>query len=409
MNTPPTGHWMRTVSGRAFYPTDPRPEAIHIEDIGTRDEILHALLHDASEAYLGDVVWPLKQAPEMAGYKVLEKRVEAAIAKRFSLPEVMPPIVKHFDLVLLATEKRDLMREDDGVGRQTAAARVELEASAAAETLKNWHCDVVQPLPAIIWPWSSGSAQAEFMHEYRRCEERERARLAQQRRGCAVSATTHGTEAHAARANELGRMGRTELLATLAATEKLLADRASDFRRMNEAVLAHLALPPLARDSTSTADTVLTMLADYRNALDNLTTTQARCTELFQEARALRRERDAMVSSTVPIHELAIAIKDGLAERGRQDAKFGPVDKHLECPDGTGGDYVEFLARAAKLTCDEATAEGRLSWAHILTEEFFEALAEEDGKKLRGELVQVAAVACKWVETIDARARTESP
>jgi hypothetical protein len=42
-----------------------------------------------------------------------------------------------------------------------------------------------------------------------------------------------------------------------------------------------------------------------------------------------------------------------------------------------------------------------VTWAHILTEEFYEALAEADPEKLREELVQVAAVAVAWVECLD--------
>lgn len=42
-----------------------------------------------------------------------------------------------------------------------------------------------------------------------------------------------------------------------------------------------------------------------------------------------------------------------------------------------------------------------LTWADVLSEEFFEAMAEEDPAKLRAELVQVAAVAVAWIEAID--------
>jgi hypothetical protein len=61
------------------------------------------------------------------------------------------------------------------------------------------------------------------------------------------------------------------------------------------------------------------------------------------------------------------------AERQRQIAKFG--DQHH--PDGT--------------------------WMHVLIEEVFEALAEEDPAKLRAELVQVAAVCAAWITDIDGR------
>lgn len=68
---------------------------------------LCALLHDASEAYLGDVSSPLKAM--LPDYKAIEARVEKAIAEQYLLPYPLPPEVKHADLRMLMTEKRDLM------------------------------------------------------------------------------------------------------------------------------------------------------------------------------------------------------------------------------------------------------------------------------------------------------------
>jgi 5'-deoxynucleotidase YfbR-like HD superfamily hydrolase len=68
-----------------------------------------ALLHDAAEAFLGDVTRPLKQMlPE---FKRIEAEVERAILDRFGVEGPMPPQVKQADLRVLAAEQRQIMPE----------------------------------------------------------------------------------------------------------------------------------------------------------------------------------------------------------------------------------------------------------------------------------------------------------
>lgn len=105
-------------------------------------------------------------------------------------------------------------------------------------------------------------------------------------------------------------------------------------------------------------------------------------------------------------------------ERGRQDAKWGEQNH----PNGTG-DQVALLhgwtlpkqlglvpvtmgafAYTARSVTDAAAEAGTVTFADILLEEVAEAFAEEDPAKLREELIQVAAVAVAWIETIDRKA-----
>ncbi|MEU6432249.1 hypothetical protein ABZ860_40630 [Microbispora sp. NPDC046973] len=92
-------------------------------------------------------------------------------------------------------------------------------------------------------------------------------------------------------------------------------------------------------------------------------------------------------------------LTDVAAERAAQDAMWGLQEN----PDGTGPAYTS-EADLAKQAVADAAAEGRLTWRHILHEEVLEAFAEDDPDRLRCELIQVAAVAVKWVQALDRRA-----
>jgi 5'-nucleotidase len=108
-----------------------------------QEDALHALLHYAAEAYLGDVSRPLKSL--LPDYRAIERTVEAAVLAAFGLDPAMPASVKAADNVMLATEKRDLRPQHDDRGSDDAKAI---------------------PCPWRIWPWPPKRAYAEFMRRY---------------------------------------------------------------------------------------------------------------------------------------------------------------------------------------------------------------------------------------------------
>ena len=78
-----------------------------VEEMGRPELALRALLHDAAEAYIGDVSSPLKKLlPE---YRRIEAIVSAAIDRKFGFDGPEPPEVRRADYIALLTEKRDLM------------------------------------------------------------------------------------------------------------------------------------------------------------------------------------------------------------------------------------------------------------------------------------------------------------
>lgn len=180
---------MQTFTGRQFWPLDPHPEEVCIEDIAhslalqcrfaghcrvpysvaehsvrvamllrqwrPKDRVLTlmGLFHDGSEAYLVDVPRPSK--PFLIGYAEMEALVQTAIWHRFGLVAgewtgraacVQPDtaaLIKRADNVLLATEARDLM----------SAPPVP------------W-AGLPEPLPRLIHPWPWTFAEKRFLEVF---------------------------------------------------------------------------------------------------------------------------------------------------------------------------------------------------------------------------------------------------
>lgn len=132
----------------------------------------------------------------------------------------------------------------------------------------------------------------------------------------------------------------------------------------------------------------------------NVTTVSQACGACVVEKLAPR------LPATVRISGPHRAVDDIAAEADR-GARLFP--KAIDYPDGTRNGGANLVQREqAKNSCDRAAREDRCTFAHVLAEEFWEAMCEEDRDRLRAELVQVAAVALQWIENID-RAPAAAP
>jgi len=169
------GYWLHTYLGHRFWVLDPRPEDLHVEDIAhalalqcrwnghvssfysiaqhcvlmsqhvPEEDALWALLHDAPEAYLGDVVRPLKVA--MPIYNAIETKVMTAVCERYGLAPDMPKSVHEADNRILENE------------------RIRLKPDLADD----WRpmTKRMEPLPFELEPWSWQRAKEEYLQRFR--------------------------------------------------------------------------------------------------------------------------------------------------------------------------------------------------------------------------------------------------
>jgi len=185
----PDTRWIQTYTGRQYFPTNPHPDMICVEDIAhalanicrytghcrrfysvaqhscwVSDNVHQVtpfnedprspkelkrwgLMHDAAEAYLSDVSGPIKGL--LAGYKELEVLNLTVIAGVFGLEMPIPESVKRYDMIALATERRDIMLATDHEWKFLTEQRVEA-------------------INTPIVPWTPERAEDEFMVRFRR-------------------------------------------------------------------------------------------------------------------------------------------------------------------------------------------------------------------------------------------------
>ena len=166
------GAWITTFTGRRFYVLAPRVEDVAIEDIAHAlsmqcrftghvksfysvaqhsvlvsrlcppEDALWGLLHDASEAYIGDMNAPLKHTSEMSHFRAVEGDILDIVVKRFGLTLSEPKTVRHADRRMLLTEARDLGLDVTG-----------------------WYKGY-DPLPGKIFPWNPQRAEREFLDRF---------------------------------------------------------------------------------------------------------------------------------------------------------------------------------------------------------------------------------------------------
>lgn len=152
------GSWQQAASGQMYWALDPREDEIHVQDIcagicregryanqtripyfvGEHSVIVslaceqiaiqrnwdpgdvlivarEGLMHDASEAYIGDVPRPIKRQRIMRGYGKVEAKWEKCIYSRFGItptPE-STALVKEVDTRIVLDEIEALMRDPE--------------------------------------------------------------------------------------------------------------------------------------------------------------------------------------------------------------------------------------------------------------------------------------------------------
>ena len=119
-----------------------------VEDETNEEHLaLLSLLHDAHEAYTGDISRPMKVLIGVKRMRAIENRIQEAIMEHFGLFDwaSMEHVWKESDNIALFTERRDFMRD------QTVA----------------WECLIgLEPDPEKLIPMSHAGSEAYFLQRF---------------------------------------------------------------------------------------------------------------------------------------------------------------------------------------------------------------------------------------------------
>jgi uncharacterized protein len=94
-------------NGAAIFPYSVAQHLLYVASLLPAELKLHGLLHDAAEAYIGDMVSPLKKI--MTEYKKVEAGIARVVANVFGLSYPEPVEVKKADFAVLSAERDQVL------------------------------------------------------------------------------------------------------------------------------------------------------------------------------------------------------------------------------------------------------------------------------------------------------------
>lgn len=153
--------------------------------------------------------------------------------------------------------------------------------------------------------------------------------------------------------------------------------------------------------------------------LENLTSVQARCTELLDANRAWRARFAASWCGHegAPSDGFLLGLEAITGAAWRAELKHGTFHPRLTNIYDVSGDDCRLLGQASadgtsglrnrvQAACSSAEKTGTVTWVLLALEELLEAIVEaERGRpnELRGEVAQLGAVCAAWIQAIDLR------